>query len=247
MVQPLWNLVRTVEASSSRLPAWSLAFMLAIFAISVSLPAFYLCLALNRGTILLSERLRDLCWIGIFAIGASTLINLPGVFASFTRGANATVLAAPATWTLDHFFTLLLRLCDLGPILPLIALCQSPATTAVPAPASKALRIVTTIAVIGLMLWLAFHLVRLILIPYLVVQLRDQARHAGVVPPTWWALVSQSALTLLSQIGLFVAPFVVWRDLSRPTPPDPDAPARTQSTDPPAQIPVSDDPQESAL
>jgi len=63
-------------------------------------------------------------------------------------------------------------------------------------------------------IWVAFNVARLGATPWGYRQIQNMALQAHVAPPTIWHVLKGIVLPLLAGIGLFVAPYMVWRNLA---------------------------------
>ena len=76
--------------------------------------------------------------------------------------------------------------------------------------------VLTKAAVIAWGIWVTFNLVRLVVTPYTYAVLRDYALQSGRTPPPFRDILAEANHTLLSQVGLFAGPYIIWRGSSQP-------------------------------
>jgi hypothetical protein len=199
---PLWTATQTmlgIEARNSRV-WWTVPPIVLAFLITPILPVFYFAFSCHEGTLRLPKRLRLLSFAGALAGGMVVAAALPLWLEPFR----------PYPTTIKM---LLSEFADLACILLLIALFrQSTDTPAIDIPASRLLRMATTAAVIEGGVLLGFDLLALALTPWNYAHLRDSVRPGTAMPPHAEAdMIAGAIRTLLDQICLFTAPWIVWR------------------------------------
>jgi hypothetical protein len=202
---PMWNATQTMLAIRS---TWAIAATVLSYLLSAILPVFYFSLYRNDGIPRLSKRLRLLSLAGALAGGIVVAAGLSVWLETFSHAFR------PYLTTLKM---LLSDFVNLACILLLIAFFRQASDEPHAAVSiSRLLRFVTRAALIAGGLWFTFNLLRLALTPYVYHQLENQALQIGVRPPQTEADMTMGAIrTLLEQIFLFTAPFIVYKSALR--------------------------------
>lgn len=212
----LWNTVRTMVALHTRSPKelwWNESAVLILGAITLTLPVFYFCLFTDRGTLVLSERLRALSLAGALALSAITAIGIPAVVRGLTAGRQVSLFALGDPPVLSNLSNVLGELSNIAAILVLFALYRSQRDDSRPRePGAKLLRTIAMITAIGWGLAVLFATVQVFLNPLVYLQYRNVPQLAGIATAaTLSKATGNSVRFLLAQFGLFVGPYVVWR------------------------------------
>jgi hypothetical protein len=184
---PMWTATRAMLAipSAHSLSGWTALVVAYVF--SAILPVFYLALYRNEGTLRLSKRMRVLSLVGAAAGAIVVATGLPLLAGSFGNSLTVTKM-------------LLSDFVNLACVLLLITLFrEANGAPGIAVPVSKWLALATKVAVIAGGLWFAFNLFGLI------VALRNGERTD---------LITGSIRTLLEQICLFTAPYIVFNHSS---------------------------------
>jgi hypothetical protein len=156
--------------------------------------------------------------ITALALGVSLLIRLPQLFGSFAlEGARSVLTPETEPWTLGDSSAVFGILSDAAYVFMMITVYRhvNDESDAV-APVSRFLRIMSTVGVIAWGILVAFNVVRLFLTPYTYSLVRSVAPQIGRTPPAFRDIVAEATRTLLSQAGLFVGFYIIWRGSSQP-------------------------------
>jgi hypothetical protein len=201
------------SAASTQFPQWATTLLALVFVVALIPILFLAALVLNARPLHFPQRFRKVALIGIICSGAYTVVSSFNIAAQMAK-ANA--------WTEMEFVAN--EIANLAQILLLFAFFRL-ADDEPPEPVSPFLSFTAKSAAIILGLWAAFNVVRLFAIPYTYALLRDQALRVGVQPFSVLHILGGLMPALLSSIGLFVPPHMVWRSLtasaSRDHPPSP--------------------------
>jgi hypothetical protein len=150
----------------------------------------------DEGSSQVSERLRLLARTAAFILGVLLAFQLAPWIKSPARPVP-TLLGALAT---------------IGNILLLAALSREPGDQAEEnPPVSKLLYVVSKVTVITWGVWVAFHLLRVVLLPYTYSQLRNYALSVGREGPSSADMIKEAVQMFLSQACLLAAPYIVYR------------------------------------
>jgi hypothetical protein len=181
---PMWTATRAMLAIPSAHSLSGWTALVVAYVFSAILPVFYFTLYRNRGTLRLSKRTRVLSLPGAAAGAIVVATGLPLLAGSFGNSLTATKM-------------LLSDFVSLACVLLLIAFFREESgTPGIDIPVSRGLAFVTRVAVIAGGLWFAFNLFGLI------VALRRGEPISGAIR------------TLLEQISLFTAPYIVFKRAS---------------------------------
>lgn len=204
LIAPLWNSTRSIIASTSPLSGWRVVpLALSVSLITALLPIFYFALYRDEGSLHISAPLRLLARAAAFVIGILLAFQLvewiksPGAFLARSLVALATI----------------------ANILLLAALFRHPGDASEEArPISTLLYVVTKVTVIVWSAWVAFHLLRVLLLPYTYSQLRDYALSIGREGPPLTGMIEEAVQAFLGQASLLTAPYVIYKSLLLETP-----------------------------
>jgi len=235
---PAWDGARTMLAIES-MRQWSVPVIVLTWCFTAIMPVFYFALYRNKGLPDFPKSLRLLSLTAAIVLGAITVAGLPQWIESigsywadikvfdWSAGAVTVLDAAQEPGTSKQAAALLGTFSDLAYIGLLIAFFrherkESPENNSV----SKLLSVATKIAVIAGGLVVAGCLVRLPVMPYVYVELRDHAMEVGLKPPRLGTIMVDAVRTLLIQACFYTAPYVVYRSRAR----RPEAPEHAMST-----------------
>jgi hypothetical protein len=193
---PTWSAARSIFAIESVRP-WSVPVIVFMCCVTAIMPTFYFALYRNEGTLHFSKRLRSLSLMAAIAYGLLEAVQM-----AKWSGTSTTSLIADSLAVLS----------DLATIWLLIVFFRHASDESLgDVPVSRQLNLLTKIAVITWGLVVAGCVVRLPVMPFVYIQLRDAAINIGRKPPQLEAMISEAVRTLLVQACLFVAPYVVYR------------------------------------
>lgn len=193
---PMWTATRAMLAiqSAHSLFGWTALALAYVF--SLILPVFYLVFSRNEGPSRLTKGLRLVSLAGAVAGGIVVAAGTPQ-FAGSTGTSLATV-----KMVLSDFV-------NLSCILLLITFFRQPADGApTDVPISKQLRFTSGAAVFGGVLWLFFNLIGLGVTAF-------QVQNDGNQPNARADMITGAIRTVLEQICLFTAPYIIYRSALR--------------------------------
>ena len=204
---PEWNGIKKLLALN---PSWWTVPLIGLGVLfDAILPFFYFALCRSSEGPRISKRLGMLALVAALALTVNLAVDLP----QWLKSLPSKTLAP---WTVNDASELLVRL-STGALILLLTTIYRQADDAQPRLlAPKLLRIATGIAVVALGVWAAFNIIRLPFVPFVFLQLRDQAAAQYRKPPPPIApFVVETVRMVLVQVCAFVAPYIVWRSLSR--------------------------------
>jgi hypothetical protein len=206
---PVWHMTQQLVAiGSTRAPWWSVLTLVLAYLLTPILPLFFFALYRNETALRFSKRLRQLSLAAALVFGAIVAIGLVEWIGSL--GATSALVGARDPRTISDASVLLSEFSNLACILLLIAFFgQASERTQTEGHVSRLLSFVTKLAVIVGALVVAFALVHLVLTPYSYFQFRN-ALQIGRRPPPLAAMLAQAIRTLLTQVCLYTAPYVVY-------------------------------------
>ena len=191
LIMPLWNSTQ-----------WAAPLSVLVSLMTALPPTFYFALYRDHGSLRISERLRLLARAAAFSNGTLLAFGLAAWIKS-PMGPVPTLLGALAT---------------VANILLLAALSRDPGEQPEEArPVSTLLYVVTKVTVIAWGVWVAFNLLRLVLVPYSYSQLQNYAFSVGRDGPPLAGMIKEAIQTFLRQACLFIAPYIVYKSLPSPT------------------------------
>jgi hypothetical protein len=205
MIPPLWNTAQSMIATASQAPQQSWRMMplaLATFLASALLPVFYFALFSDEGSVQVSERLRLLARAAAFTLGILLVFKLAPWIKSPTQPVP--------TW--------LGALATIANILLLAALSHSPGDESEePHPTTARLYVATKVTVITWGVWVAFSLLRVLLLPYTYSQTRGYLLSIGREGPVLADMANEAVQTFVSSACLWAAPYIIYRSRLSPT------------------------------
>jgi hypothetical protein len=209
---PLWTYLRTILGTGPARPHMP-PLAIAVLAVGLLclpiLPLFYFALYRDGFGLPVSARLRALSLAAAIVLSALVAMQLAATLAPGPGGSVLT--GAESSWTAVRLFTLLAGVAEYGAVFPLLALWRRPDDDSEPVPPTKFVRVTTQVAVAVFGAWVAFNLMRLVLIPLTQSLVRDAYLQAGRTPPGFGEIVAEALRALLEQACLLAAPYVVWR------------------------------------
>ena len=204
---PEWNGIKKLLALN---PSWWTVPLIGLGVLfDAILPFFYFALCRSREGPRISKRLGILALVAALALAANLAVDLP----QWLKSLPSKTLAPR---TVNDASELLVRLSTGALILLLTTIYRQASDDVQPRLlAPKLLRIATGIAVVALGVWAAFNIIRLPFVPFVFLQLRDQAAAQYRKPPPPIApFIVETVRMVLVQVCVFVAPYIVWRSLS---------------------------------
>jgi hypothetical protein len=210
LLLPLWNDTWSIIGlrSTSAGPGWRFipGTVLAIL-FSAVMPVFYFALYRDQGKLHFTKHLR------FISFGAAIIVGF------FVHAGLRVEYLDDASWSLTRTSRALSELANITYLFLLIAFClQQSAESDHEDSGSRLLNGVAQIAVIMWGFWLAFLLIRVLLIPYTHSLLKDTALRNGATAPTFTALLEEAVRTLLNQASLFAAPYIIFKSHSSALP-----------------------------
>jgi hypothetical protein len=151
-------------------------------------------------------------------LGIDAAVGLPGWIGSLGQtGVRSVLTPEREPWTLSDVSGISAILSNAACIVMMVTVYRRGRDESDSfSPLSRFLMVMTKAAVIAWGIWVTFNLVRLVLTPYTYAMLRNYALQIGRTPPPFLYILADATHTLLSQVGLFAGPYIIWRASSQP-------------------------------
>jgi len=221
---PLWNGVMMMGAAALTRPLDFGLVALALLA-TCTTPVFTFALYRNEGTLHFPKQLRLLAIGAAASMALLLVLSLPPWFRSlgpyvsalktvhWTAGLFVYWYVALDPRTIYQVSTLLAEVSNLAIILLLLSFYRYDEGSRSGAAVSRFLRVATRTAVVIWGIWLGFNLIRGLLAPYTLIQLRNYAAQMRRPAPEAVTVVGELLKTMLSAACLFCVPYIVSRSL----------------------------------
>ncbi len=211
---PMWNFTRQMRALELKIGTFlAIALILVAYIFTAIVPVFYFALYRNEGGLPLSRNKRWISMTAAALVGILMLTKIPGWIGSF-RG-DSVLDTAARKCAIDDTSAVLGLIADLAGILLLAALYRlaSDGASDGSVAASKLLRFLARLAVIGGGIVAICCVVGLAATPWVYFYIRDRSWEMAISNEGWAfsRLAMDRARTALTVISMYVAPFIVWQ------------------------------------
>lgn len=227
---PMWNATQRMTRLEAYIlyKTWINLFIVLLYVLAATMPVFYYALFRNQVVLHFPKRIRPLALMAMICMlifATHGLPQIPKIGAYWTtlkmldwKKAATFLAVARDPNTVGSVSLLLQGFANLASIWLFSVLFRLATNKQMPDPqVSRQFRLTTKVAVVLSGLWFGFNVLRMIASPFVFLQIRNWALHAGRPAPSYWSFAREIVWALLSSAGLFAAPYIVYQSLKHPT------------------------------